>query len=190
MKILALRPKNLTEIRDTPSPSIHENFRYRIFLGHGRVPDTMFFGIVRQQTFDRTSWYFPHWHKIFRNPNCSETQKGSSMKKFGTVRQNDFDGVSWFPAPLLSKNFSVTRNVLKHRRVHLWSFLEMWVNIFSTEKPDFPFISIKFFLTRTIMKHRKVPQRNNLVQWDKTISTEKRDSRHLFFPYCFLRSRN
>ena len=88
-KILALRQKKMTEIHDTPSPSIHENFRYRNFLGHKRVPYTMFFGIVRQQTFDRKSWYFPHWHKIFRKPNCSETQKGYSMKKFGTVRQND-----------------------------------------------------------------------------------------------------
>ena len=168
-----------------PPPLLPENFRYRIFLGHRRVPDTIFFGIVRQQTFDRKSWYFPHCHKIFRNPNCSETQKGSSMKELGTVRQNDFDGVSWFPTPLLSNKFFVTRNILKHRRVHLRSFLVLWVKIFSTQKPDFPFISIKFFVTPIIMKHRKVPLWNNLVQWDKTISTEKKDCRPLFYPYCF-----
>ena len=144
-KILALREKKLTEIQDTPSPSIHENFRYRIFLGHRRVPDTMFFGIVRQQTFDRKSWYFPHWHKIFRNPNCSETQKGYSMKKFGTVRQNDFGRVSWFPTPLLSKNFFDTRNSLRQRRVPLRNILAPSDKTISTENPDLTLSSKIFF---------------------------------------------
>ena len=144
-KILALRQKKLTEIHDTPSPSIHENFRYRIFLGHRRVPDTMFFGIVRQQTFDKKSWYFPHWHKIFRNPNCSETQKGYSMKKFGTVRQNDFDRVSWFPTPLLSKNFFDTRNSLRQRRVPLRNILAPSDKTISTENPDLTLSSKIFF---------------------------------------------
>ena len=50
-KILALRQKILTEIHDTPSPSIHANFRYRIFLGHRRVPDTMLFRYCETTNF-------------------------------------------------------------------------------------------------------------------------------------------
>ena len=39
-----------------PSPSIREIFRYKIFLETENGPHTIFYGTMRQKTFDRKSW--------------------------------------------------------------------------------------------------------------------------------------
>ena len=39
-----------------PRPSIREIFRYKIFLESEKGSHTIFYGTLRQQTFDRRSW--------------------------------------------------------------------------------------------------------------------------------------
>ena len=45
----------------------------------------------------------------------NDTRKGFPAKFIGTVRQKKFDGKSWYSPPLLTINFLVAGNFLKHR---------------------------------------------------------------------------
>ena len=75
-----------------------------------------FFGTVRQQIFNRKSWYFPLRHKVFRYPKLSATQMGSSAKFFGNVRGKNINGKSWYPfakSTEISGGIDVCKNSLK-----------------------------------------------------------------------------
>ena len=159
-----------------PPPLIHKIFRYQKFCEIQKGPPTKFFDTVRQQIFNRKSWFSPLRHKIIRYPKLSETPKSSSTKWFGTVKYNNFDGKSWYPPPLYSLNFFDSRNFLKYRRVLLQSFSALWDTKLSMENCDNPLLGIKFFDTRIFLKHRRVPRRNFLALWDENFSTEDRDT--------------
>ena len=114
-----------TENLDTPPPllSINTFSLPDIFWNTDQKgSSTKFFGTVRQQIFDRKSWYFPLRHKTFRYPRPSETQKGFSTKWFGTVRQNNFDGKSRCSSHVLYLTFLPPR-ILRNTERFLYEIL-------------------------------------------------------------------
>ena len=93
-----------------PSPLLSiKFFDTRNFAKHRRFPLRSFFGTLRQQIFNRKSWYSPLWHKIFQYVKLSETQKGSTTNWFGTVRQKFWHEIvilpPSFPSPLVHEVF-------------------------------------------------------------------------------------
>ena len=94
--------------------------------------------------------------KIFTTPEISEILRGSPTKKFGTVRQKFFEGNLDTSPSLLSINFFVTRNFLKHS---IEGFLYEMFRYCETKNfrrkilivP--PFSSINLFATGNFPKH-------------------------------------
>ena len=68
---------------------------------------TKCFVTVRQNSFDKKSWYSPtFYHKFIWYQKFSETRKGSRTKFFGNPRQKFFDRKMWYsPTPLVHKKF-------------------------------------------------------------------------------------
>ena len=67
---------------------MYENFRYRNFLKHRRVPQRIFLALWDEK-FPTENCDTPHLLSINFYPykKTSETQKGSPTNFFGTVRQ-------------------------------------------------------------------------------------------------------
>ena len=158
--------KLLTKNRDTPpSPLIHKFFRYQKFCETQKGSPTKIFGTVRQQIFNRKSWYSPHRHKVFRYPKLMKhwwlpLQKLSALwgKKFST---EDLDTLTPHPTPLphplIHKLFRYQKfSETQHRRVPLWNFSALWDKKFSTENlhTPSPLLSINFFATGHFLNHR------------------------------------
>ena len=80
----------------------------------------------------------PLRHENFRNPELSETRKGSSTKRFSTVRQNNLDRKTLSPHPsFFHKNFHHRKiSETQHRTVPPNYFSAIWNKKRFTEKVD------------------------------------------------------
>ena len=83
---------------------------------------------------------------------------------------------------LLSMIFFDSRNLLKHRRVPLWSFAVLWHKQIPTQNSDIPLLSLNFFEIRFLPKQRRTSRRSFLVLWDK-----KNFDRKLWYPILMLK---
>ena len=73
--------------------------------------------------------------------------------------------------------FFDSRNLLKHRRVPLWSFPVLWHKEVPTQISHIPLLSLKLFEIRFLPKQRRTSRRSFPVLWDKKFSTENCDIR-------------
>ena len=107
-------------------------FRHQKFRETQECSPTNIFGAVRQQILVSRSWYSPRRPKMFRQQKFYETQKCSPTKFYP----------SFF---------------LKHRRLPLRNFSELWDNKFSTKNRDTrsPFIIHKIFRQQKFYETQK-----------------------------------
>ena len=107
-------------------------FDTRNFAKHRRFPLRSFFGTLRQQIFNRKSWYSPLWHKIFQYVNF--WNRRVPLRNDSVLRQNFWntegflyemirywdkkilDRKSWCPPPPLRLIPSIFRypKLMKH----------------------------------------------------------------------------
>ena len=120
------------------SPLSHKIFRFSQLSETRNGSSTNWFGTLRQNNFDRKSWYPPPilWLTFFNTRNFLKHRR-VPVRIFRHSETNVFHRKSryFLPTlpPLVSKNFFDTRNFVKHRRVPLRSFSVLWDKKFSTE---------------------------------------------------------
>ena len=139
-----MRQKNFEGNLDTSPSLLSINFfATRNFLKHS-IEGVLYemFRHCQTKNFRRKILILPlplFIHKLIRYRKLSETQhKRVPLQSFLVERQKNSTencDTPFLPPPLLSINFSDTRNSVKHRKVPR-SFLALWDKNFSTENRD------------------------------------------------------
>ena len=103
-------------------PSLISNvFWYQKFSGAQKDSSTIFFGTVRENSFDRKSWYNSLMHKIFRYPKLVNLK--GFLRKVSVLWEKTISAENRDTRPLLLfLTFFDTRNFLEHRRVSYEKF--------------------------------------------------------------------